>query len=200
MRQISLKYGGECARCGTELQKDQQAMYEKSMGIFCLECAPTEVEDIRKFRQLKADRKADRYEEWASKREQKAQAQFNSYSEIRHDWAFITQPGRIPLRERIIKADDRAIESLRKAEQMRDKAHRLRHVRVKGDAERKRQAIREARDEIIAKGSRVYDFCFGAGTVVGVYKKSYRIKFDNSGNTWSRDKSYVKLLTIQPKV
>jgi len=31
----------------------------------------------------------------------------------------------------------------------------------------------------------------GDGTVVSVHKKGYRIKFDQSGSTWARDKSYV---------
>ena len=62
-----------------------------------------------------------------------------------------------------------------------------------GDAERRRQAKREALDTLINKGSRVHDFCFGDGEVIGVYKKSYRIKFDR-GLTYARDKSYVKLI------
>ena len=71
-------------------------------------------------------------------------------------------------------------------------------MRVKGDAERRRQAEREALDKIIGKGSKVYDFCFGEGVVVGVYKKSYRINFGMSkarpGEDFicSRDKSYVR--------
>ena len=106
------------------------------------------------------------------------------------DIAFNTQPGHIPMRARIIKQDDRAYESLGTAERFREKADSLRKVRVKGDAEKKRQLHRDKMDSVLSKGSRVHDFCFGDGVIIGVYKKSYRIKFD-SGGTYARDKSYV---------
>ncbi len=194
MRQLTVKYDGECRKCGASLEVGQAAMYEKSMGIFCLGCEPTDTEEIREARTAKATVKADRYNEWAEKREVKAKAALNSYPNMRHDYAFITQPGHIPARARMNAADDRAYESLTIAKGMREKAASLLDVRVAGDAERKRQAKREALDTLICKGSRVNDACFGNGEVIGVYSKSYRIKFA-SGFTCARDKSYVRPLT-----
>ncbi len=165
-------------------------MYEKSMGLFCPGCEPTDVEDIREYRTAKAQAKADRYSGWAEKREEKAEAALNSHPEYRHDWAFITQPGHIPARAAMIASDDRAYESLQVANRMRQKAARLLDVRVAGDAERKRQATRDKLDTVITKGSRVREAIFGDGVVIGVYPKSYRIKFDR-GFTYSRDKSFV---------
>jgi hypothetical protein len=191
MREITVKYQGECKKCGQSLEIGQPAMYEKSIGIFCIGCEPKEVEEIRAFRLAKAERKAEKYEEWAEKREHKANAQLNSHSEIQHDWAFITQPGHIPFRAKMIKADDRAFESLNVAEGFRNKAENLRHVQVKGDAERRYQAQRDANDLLIHKGSRITDIVFGEGTVVSIYKKSYRIQWDKSGHTWAREKSFV---------
>jgi hypothetical protein len=193
MRKIIVKFDGQCARCGKTLSEGDAAMYEKSMGIFCPGCEPIEIEEIRAFRFAKAERKAARYDDWAEKREAKAHMDLNSHPELRHDWAFITQPGHIPFRARMNAADQRAIESLDKAKEMRSKAAGLRCVRVAGDAERKRQALREKLDTVINKGSRVIDAVFGPGTVKGVYAKSYRIAFD-SGFTHSRDKSYVRPL------
>lgn len=191
MRQINTKFDGTCARCNAEIETGEPAMYEKSMGIFCIGCEPTEVEDIREFRLATAERKAARYDDWATKREVKATAQLNSHPTLRSDIAFNTQPGHIPLRARMIKADDKAFESLDKAESMRNKAESLRNVRVAGDAERQRQQIREKLDTIIQKGTIVYDAVFGTGEVVGVYKKSYRIKF-REDFIISRDKSFVR--------
>ncbi len=193
MRQITVKYQGECKKCGQPLEVDQSAMYEKSMGIFCVGCEPTDTEEIRAFRLAKAERKAEKYEEWADKRESKANAQLNSHSEVRHDWAFITQPGHIPFRAQMIKADDKAFESLNVADGFRNKADSLRHVRVVGDAEKNRQAKREALDLLIHKGSKINDVIFGNGEVIGVYSKSYRIKFDR-GFTYARDKSFIRPL------
>jgi hypothetical protein len=172
-------------------------MYEKSMGIFCVGCEPTNVEEIRAARLAKAERKANRLEGWAEKREIDATAKLDSFPSMRHDWAFITQPGHIPARARMIKADDRAYESLAKAREMKAKANSIRHVVVAGDAERRRERKRAVLDTMIAKGSRVYDAVFGLGEVIGVYKKSYRIKFDSKAApgtpfVCARDKSYVR--------
>ena len=197
MRELTVKYDGECKKCGQILEIGQPAMYEKSMGIFCVGCEPKEVEEIRVFRLAKAEHKAEKYEAWAEKREHKAEAALNSFPSMRHDWAFITQPGHIPARARMIKADDRAYESLHVAKRMRAKAESLRHVQVAGDAERRHQAIRDANDLLIGKGSKVIDIVFGEGTVVSVHKKSYRIQWDRTGNTWARNKSYVK--PLQPE-
>ncbi len=191
MRQLTVKYDGECRKCGAALEVGQVAMYEKSMGIFCVGCEPVDVEAIREARTAKAAVKADRYNGWAEKREHRAEAALNSHPEYRHDWAFITQPGHIPARAAMIASDDRAYESLQVASQMREKAANLLDIRVAGDAERKRQATREALDTLISKGSKVHDACFGNGEVIGVYSKSYRIKFA-SGFTCARDKSYVR--------
>lgn len=199
MRQLTVKYQGECKKCGQSLEVGQPAMYEKSMGIFCPGCEPKETEEIRAFRLEKAERKAEKYEEWADKREHKANAQLNSHSEVRHDLAFITQPGHIPMRAQMIKSDDKAIESLQVAEGFRNKAENLRNVRVVGDAERNRQIKREALDQLISKGSKVYDAVFGEGEVLSIHKKSYRIAFKSKvDNTkpfiCARDKSYIKPL------
>ena len=194
MRELTVKYKGQCKRCNKDLEIGQPAMYEKSMGIFCIGCEPKDIEEIRAFRLEKAEQKAEKYEEWASKRECKVNTQLNSHSEIRHDWAFITQPGHIPMRAQMIKSDDRAYESLQVAEAFREKAHNLRKVRVAGDAERKYQAQREANDLLIQKGSKITDIVFGEGTVISIHKKSYRIQWDKSGRTWSRDKIFVKAI------
>jgi hypothetical protein len=68
------------------------------------------------------ERRAERLRGWAQAREERAAAQLNSYPDIRHDIAFITQPGRIPFRERMNRADDRAFESLAKARGMSARA------------------------------------------------------------------------------
>ncbi len=190
MRELIVKYEGQCKKCGNVLEMGAPAMYEKSMGIFCPGCEPKEVEEIREYRQAKADIKADRYEGWAEKREHKAEAALNSFPSMRHDWAFITQPGHIPARARMNAADERAFESLKVAEGMRSKAESLRHVRVAGDAEARRQAVRDKLDLVIHKGSRVRDIISGDGEVIGIYAKSYRIKYDN-GFTHSTEKSFI---------
>ncbi len=76
------------------------------------------------YRQRREAR-AERLRAWAAAREERATAQLNSQPELRHDWAFITQPGRIPERDRMNRADARAFESLGKAERMAARADEI---------------------------------------------------------------------------
>lgn len=66
--------------------------------------------------------RAARLREWAEKREQRAGAVFKSHEQYRGDYAFNTQPGHIPERARVIRQEDRAFESLRKADSMNERA------------------------------------------------------------------------------
>lgn len=194
MREITIKYDGECKKCGNILAVDTQAMYEKSMGCFCLGCEPKDTEEIRHYRQIKADKKADKYNEWAEKREKQAEAQLNRYPEIRGDIAFCTQPGHIPFRARMNRADDRAFESLNKAKEMRDKAESLSHVRVKGDAEKKHQAERDANDAKFKVGDIVKSWIVGACTILKINKKTYTVQVASSNRALTQDKSFITTL------
>jgi len=178
MKEIRVKYTGECRKCGAILEVGSIANYERYTGIFCLACTPTDSEEIRTYRQESADRKADKYEGWANKRKERATAKLNSYPEIRHDWAFISQPGRIPFRDRMNQSDSRAVESLRIADKMQAKADSLRHIRVKGDAEKRWQGLRELNIERFKVGDIVNTGLYGKGTILKINKKTAKI-----GNT-----------------
>lgn len=193
MRQITIKYAGDCRRCGNPLEVGQAAMYEKSQGIFCLGCEPKDAEEVRQYRTLKAEARADQLIGKAERLEADASRRAAPMERMRGDTAFFTQPGRIPYRDRIFKAYDRAGELFKEARQARERAEgvMIYKTRVAGDAEKRRQAERGALDAVILKGSRVNDPVFGEGEVLGVFKKSYRIKFDR-GFTYARDKSYVR--------
>jgi len=194
VRQITVKYSGDCAKCGNSLEVGSSAMYEKSMGIFCCGCEPTDIEGIRHYRTIKAAAKAERVEARADARLRHAGALQGSLPEYRHDWAYITQPGHIPGRARIAQKEEKIYHLHNEAAALQEKADNIMkyQTRVQGDAERRRQAKREALDRILGKGSRVNDVVFGEGVIVSVHKKSYRIKFDRSGSTYARDKSYVR--------
>lgn len=193
MRQIIVKYDGECRKCGNQLAVDQGAMYEKSMGIFCVGCEPKDTEEIRQYRTMRAERRADQLIHKAERLEAEADRRAAPMERMRGDTAFFTQPGRIPFRDRIFKAYDKAGELFTEAKEARERADGVMRYKtqVAGDAEKRRQAKREALDALISKGSRVHDPVGGDGEVLGVFKKSYRIKFDR-GFTWARDKSYVR--------
>ncbi len=188
MKQITVKYTGQCRKCGNTLQVNDIVMYEKHVGIFCLNCAPQEPNEIRSYRQDAADKRASKLDEWAEKREQAANKQLNTYPEIRHDLAFITQPGRIPFRDRMNQADNRALESLTVAQNMRNKADNLRHVKVAGDAERARQQRRDVALQWLKVGMTVRNPIYSIGTVERINKKTAKVNYsgfrDNSPIDW----------------
>jgi hypothetical protein len=185
MRPITVKYQGQCRKCNATLEVGSKAIYERGIGIFCPQCTPTNTEEIRAYRQEAANRKADRYEEWAAKREQRAEAQLNSYPEIRHDLAFNTQPGHIPFRDRMHKADDKAFESLQVAKSMRNKAEGLRQVRVKGDAEKRWQSLRKLNLSRFKVGDKVNTNIYGEGTILKLNKKTAKIGNTGTSGTFT---------------
>lgn len=195
MKRLTVKYAGVCRKCGADLPKGADAVWERRVGLFCVACAPADREEIRVYRQEGADRQAERLESWADKRRTKAAELDKRNEPFRGDIAFHTQPGRIIERERYHKRTEKMWEHASKARDMEKHATRLRRgVRVAGDAARRRAKMRERQDKIISKGSKVLDFCFGKGTVIGVYKKSYRIHWDRLGRAFSRDKTFVRLI------
>jgi hypothetical protein len=185
VRPITVKYQGECRECGEVLNVGDTAIYEKGIGLFCPEHEPKDPEVIRAYRQEAADRKADKFEGWAAKRRAKAEAELNSYPEIRHDYAFITQPGRIPFRDRMNKADARALESLKVAEKMEAKAESLRHVRVKGDAEKRWQSLRDLNIQRFKVGDVVDTGIYGRGTILKFNKKTAKIGNTGTSGTFT---------------
>lgn len=151
---------------------------------------------LRAIRQAKLDRKVERIRAHAERLQKEAGGKMAAFEEYRHDIAFVTQPGHIPFREKVMRRYEKGLEMVSEALELEKKADWLERgrARIAGDAERARQAKRDELDKLVSVGSRVYDFSFGEGTVVKVNKKSYSVKYDRSGSTCARDKSYFKVL------
>jgi hypothetical protein len=66
--------------------------------------------------------RAERLREWAAKRHENAAGVLEHNRTFTDDYAFNTQPGSFPLRRRVIRQNDRAIESELKARQMERRA------------------------------------------------------------------------------
>jgi len=196
MRPITVKYQGKCRKCGVTLAVGEQAIYERYVGLFCPACEPKDTDEIRHYRQEARDEKAERYEDWAAKRREKAKAQLNSYPQIRRDIAFITQPGHIPFRNRMNRADNRAFESLSIARSMEDKAERL-HSKpaVKGDAEKRWQGLRDLNLSRFKVGDVVNTGIYGTGKIQKINKKSVIIEHSNNAGTF---KTKVDIAFLSP--
>ena len=180
MRTITVKYDGVCKKCGAALVVGQQAAYERASGIFCPGCAPTDTEEIRAYRQERADAKADKYEGWAAKRRERAAAVLKADEWARGDYAFNTQPGHIPGRQGMNDRHDRQYESLETAQRFEAKAESLRHVRVKGDAAARDEAVRLRVLSWIKVGMMVNGFGQKSCEVLKINKNTARIRGQGS--------------------
>jgi len=124
--------------------------------------------------------RAARYEAWADTAEAKAKAIQAAQPAHARDPAFVTQPARSSHavareRTRLADRDRRAWELEEKAKDYRDKAKNLRAMasRNKGDAEREREAARQALN--LSPGDMVSTL-FGVRRVVKVNAKSIRVE------------------------
>lgn len=192
MKPLYNRYPGSCAKCGADLPAGNTVVYERRVGIFCLGCAPTDPEEIRAYRQEGANKRAKKYEEWAAKRKARATATLERNEIYNGDYAFNTQPGHIPGRDRVIAANDRAYESLQTARRFESKAADLRHVRVAGDKERARQARRERIRPMLKPGLMVYSALYGEGEVVRVNQKTASVRIP-SGSVFPLDLDWLTI-------
>lgn len=96
-------------------------------------------------------------------------------------------------KEKLSSREDKAIESMNRLEEAfgkKVKAYKNEQNKLGGTKEEKRQAIRDAMDKLVTKGSRVGDILFGEGEVIKVNSKTYTVKYDR-GYTQVVDKSRV---------
>ena len=201
MRTIIVKYAGECRGCGTAIPVGAAAIHERRVGIFCPPCAPADPEAVRAIRQEAADRRAERYEGWAAGRRQKAGALEARNAPYRGDIAFATQPGHIPERARVIARTDKALEHSQKADEFADRARRLRRgVRVAGDAEKRRQAVRDRIRALLKVGMRVDTGIYGQGVVERINRKTATVGKTGTSGTYRTtvDLSFLRLLEEVP--
>ena len=153
------------------------------------------VEELRRIKIDKAERKARRVETKARRLLKEAQRIEDSWpKDVIHDIAFNTQPGHIPLRARIIRQHDKVLKLREEAKRLLEKAENIRiwGSRVRGDAERAREEKREKLDKEVQVGSRIFCPLYGWGKILKIFKKSYRVEFDR-GFSLTVDKSLFEL-------
>jgi hypothetical protein len=186
-----------CSKCGN----DTGASW-KTLCITCWRNRSTE--EVRQQRQGKIDRKVERLRKWADSRDTQALGKMSEWKENSKDWAYVTQPnintsgGRAftRSRERVLNRYDSGIKLSIEADKMRDQAYWLekRGAVVKGDADRKRQAERDAMDKLVQVGSKLIYPLFAQPlcTVVKINKKTYTVKFDH-GSQYALEKSFFQI-------
>lgn len=176
MRQITVKYAGECRTCNTEIAAGETAWHERKVGIFCDGCQPTDADTLRAYRQESIDARAETLAQRADKRRAEATRLVNVDAERMSDIAFVTQPGHFPERARAIKRREKAANLAGEADALDRKAAQ-RTARVKGDAEARHEQRREAVRQWLKPGMQAHTGHFGVQEVCKVNKKTARIRF-----------------------
>ena len=160
-------------------------------------------DEIREERQERADRKAVQLRRWAGSHRRKSEEYARRSDSI---------SGMIPMGQPVLvghhseRGHRRDLSRMHSYESKRfehsdiaDKYDRRadaleRGVAVKGDAERKRQKMREELDRVITVGTAVTNCWHGVGEVKRVNKKTYTILFEKYGRKHAIEKTFVKKL------
>jgi hypothetical protein len=166
--------------------------------------APLTGDALREHRQARLDRLAERLTKRADAAERRAREARDRVSPHEREFLRLGEPvkrGHHSQRrhEKLIERHNRSFEDqgreLTYAARLRDRAENMQQASVRGDAAKRRQAIRDAASAAIGVGDLVNHVVYGLGTVRAVTAKSFRIHWQRSGNVWSSDKSGVDLVT-----
>jgi phage shock protein A len=126
--------------------------------------------------------RAERLQEWARKREDRAAAVLKAGEPFRGDIAFNTQPGHIPFRARLIAREDRAYESVTKAAAMRSRADGIESQLAASIYDDDPDAIGQLRERI----ARLEAERDEAKAVNAAYRKEHKTELAALGK-WERD-------------
>jgi phage shock protein A len=128
--------------------------------------------------------RAERLQEWAGKREERAAAVFKAGEPFTSDYAFNTQPGHIPFRAKLIAREDRAHESLAKAGSMRSRADGIEGQLAGSVYDDDPDAIGQLRERI----ARLEAERDAAKAVNVAYRKEHKAELAAMGK-WERDQA-----------
>ena len=152
-------------------------MYEKGIGLYCIGCEPLGAE-LQNIRNERAEKKAVKLLSSAAKLDKKAEEKQAEFNRLRGDIAFITQPGHVHGRDRIIRAYDKGLEIQQEAKRKRERAEGLLagSSHIAGDAEVKRQALRDSIRPRLSVGQMIETWHFGRVTVKKINRKTVIVK------------------------
>lgn len=185
-----------CTKCGT----DTGATWKTLCRLCWKKQSPDE---IRAYRQAKLERKVARLNKWADSKEKQADSLTSEFRSYHGDISFFTQPnintssGRAftRRRERIYAKFDSGMRLSIEADKMREKAQWLQNTGavVKGDAERKRQAKREAADAAVNIGDIAHHFLYDDVEILKKNKKTFTVKVIRTGSVFPVEKSHIEI-------
>jgi hypothetical protein len=164
---------------------------------------PATGERLRAIRQSRQDRYRDRLLSQAANAEKRGDAARGRISPHEREFLSLMEPVKIghhsqrrhqKLLERAQKSFMDAGREYNDARKLRERAEYLSPARIAGDAERERQAARDAAAAVIEPGDKVRSIVYGDGVVTKANKNTFTINFVSRGFIGKCDKSHVSLL------
>jgi hypothetical protein len=164
---------------------------------------PATGERLRELRQARLDRRRERLLSQAANAEKRAEAARNRISPHERDFLRLMEPVKVghhsqrrheKLLARARKSFEDTGRELSEAKKLRERAEYMAPARIAGDAERERQAARDAAAAIIEPGDKVRSIIYGDGVVTKANKHTFTINFVSRGFIGKCDKSHVSLL------
>jgi hypothetical protein len=129
--------------------------------------------------------RAERLRGWAETREERAAAVFKAGEPYTSDLAFNTQPGPMPFRTRLIAREDRAYESLVKADAMKSRADGIEAQAAHAIYDDDPDASGQLRERI-ARLEAERDAAKAANTV---YRKTHKAELAAMDSAYQRDQA-----------
>ena len=181
---------------------------EQGLDVEEITADPVDLEEatgdrLREIRQAKQDRRAERLRKRADQADARAERHKGQYAHYKADFGFMTEPIKIGhhsenrhrnLRNKISGSMDREMQERIKADKLRHAADWVAPAQVKGDAEARRQKIREVADKVIGIGDYIESGMYGAGVVQKVNKKTFTVSFRDGAFKQTIDKSWARLI------
>ncbi|KAF2989307.1 DUF3560 domain-containing protein (plasmid) [Methylocystis sp. MJC1] len=164
---------------------------------------PLTGEALRAYRQDRQERRRLRLLKRADAADKRAQTAHNRIAPHEREFLALGEPVKLghhsarrhrKLIERADKAFMNAGQALAEAESLRRSAETLAPVRVKGDAETRRQIERYANAAAIGVGDTIKDPIFGEGVVVSANPKTFTVNYTGRGFSQTIDKSWATLV------
>lgn len=164
---------------------------------------PATGERLRAIRQDRIDRRRARLLDRAERAERRAGEAMNRISDGERSFLSLGEPVKVghhserrhrKLLDRFASAMDKSCEESSYARELRSSAEWMGDAVVKGDAEKRRQARRDAADAVISVGDLVDTCHMGRAVVLAINTKTYRVRLESSGSIYAHDKSYCSLI------
>lgn len=174
-----------------------------------IDLEPATGERLRALRQARIDRRRERLLAQADNADKRADQAYNRIGGHERDFLKLAEPIKVghhsegrhrKLIQRYNDAMSKSCEESATAAKLRQRAEWMQPAQVKGDAERAKEAEREAARASIFVGDYIDTVVFGKGIVLKRNAKTFSVKIESSGRVLAAQQHWCKLIESRAPV